>query len=371
MVQTTYTPAVVASCVVPAVQNAAGNANVREAVNYYTATGASPGLPAESEDGTSQWTASIKLGTATTAETAAATFQGHSRSKAGEVAWYTGNLRQKQWAEAARKRQQLYYGSINTARGSAKAVATQMADGASYDQPSSLAAPFASNDVNTTLMVASAAGANKAMGVSATARDSSTTGSVQHVPSGRTQSSTAGEEWKMTWAATTASMKAWNDANTSSPGAVSLWWAKARDLTASVDNWHTKWTADNLKLTVSNGGFAESAQQTTGAQNAACNVSAAGAGAWVTAHSVNSSANGDADKGACKTACQTAARTALLIDPDTTGPTVDNGGMTMAKWAAASTAWCGGYSYTAGNAANAKCQFNTGDDQAAVNAADT
>lgn len=74
MVQTTYTPAVVASCVVPAVQNAAGSANVREAVTYYTAPGVSPGLPAESEDGTSQWTASVKLTAATTAETAASTF---------------------------------------------------------------------------------------------------------------------------------------------------------------------------------------------------------------------------------------------------------------------------------------------------------
>jgi hypothetical protein len=311
------------------------------------------------------------LTTATTAETAAATFQGHSRSKAGEVAWYTGNLKQKQWAEAARKRQQTYYGSINTARGSAKAVATQMADGAAYDQPGTLVAPFLSNDVNTTLMVASAAGANKAMVTSATARDSTATGSGMHVPSLRTQSVTAGEEWKMTWGATVASMKAWNDANTASPGAVSLWWAKARDLTASVDTWHTKWTADNLEMTVSNAANAESAQQTTGSQDATCNVSSAGAGAWVTAHSVNAAANGDADKGACKTACQTASRTALLIDPDTTGPTVDNGGMTMAKWAAASTAWCGGYSYATVNASNAKCEFNTGDDQAVVNAADT
>lgn len=43
----------------------------------------------------------------------------------------------------------------------------------------------------------------------------------------------------------------------------------------------------------------------------------------------------------------------------------------MAKWDAASTAWCGGYSYTNGNSANAKCEFNTGDDQADINAADT
>lgn len=262
MVQTTYTPAMPASCEVPAVPNAAGTGNAREAVTYFTASGASPGLPAELEDGTQQWTASVKLATATTAESAASTMQGHPRSKAGEVAWYTGNLRQKQWAEMARKRQQTYYGSINTARASAKAAATQMADSNSYDQPNPLEAPFLANEANASIMTAGASGANKAMVAAATARDAAGAGAI-NMPAARTQSTNAGEEWKMAWATTTASMGSWKSAN-ATPGAVSLWWAKARDLTASVDAWHTKWTADNLEITVGDAGFAESVQQTTG-----------------------------------------------------------------------------------------------------------
>lgn len=361
MVQSTYTPGMPATCVVPAVANADGTGNVREAVTYHTAT------TTETEDGTVQENATVKLTAATTAEAATSTVQGHSRAKAGEVAWYAGNLREKQWTEMARKRQQTYWGSINTARASAKAVASSMATTDGWDQPGTLAAPFANNEANTSLMTASAAGAKKAMIAAATARDSASTGSGKHMPAARTQSTNAGEEWKMTWGITTASMGSWKT-NNSSAGAVSLWWAQARALTDKVSDWHTKWTSDVLELTTGHASFAIAEQQTTGSQSANCNEST---GTWVTAHSVNSSANGDADADACKAACQAAARTALLTDPDTTSPTVDNGGLTMAKWDATSTAWCGGYSYTNGSSANGKCKFMTGADDAVVNAADT
>lgn len=88
-----------ASCVVPAVANPAGGDNIREAVTYYTigpnlaGTTATGGLAAESEDGTSQWTATVSHAYATSAEISESTFQTFSRTKAGEVAWYTGNLR--------------------------------------------------------------------------------------------------------------------------------------------------------------------------------------------------------------------------------------------------------------------------------------
>jgi hypothetical protein len=67
-----------------------------------------------------QWTATLKHVTATNNEAATSTVEGHPRTKAGEVAWYTGNLAQKAWSEAARKRQQIFYGSINSARVSAE-----------------------------------------------------------------------------------------------------------------------------------------------------------------------------------------------------------------------------------------------------------
>lgn len=98
-----------ATCVVPAVLNEAGDANAREAITYYTigpnlaGTTASGGLATESEDGTSQWTATVIHAYATAAEVAESSFQGFDRTKAGEVAWYTGNLRQKTWTENMRK----------------------------------------------------------------------------------------------------------------------------------------------------------------------------------------------------------------------------------------------------------------------------
>lgn len=157
----TYSTTQPASCVVPAVP-AATTGNAREAVTYYVASGASPGLPAESEDGTSKWNAHLVHTTATTAEAATSTFQAFTRNKAGEVAWYTGNLRAKQWTEMQRKREQTFYGSVNTARAAALAVATNMSTGATYDVPAT--APLDN-------MTASAAGAKKAMDTAATARD--------------------------------------------------------------------------------------------------------------------------------------------------------------------------------------------------------
>lgn len=111
MVQATadYTPAIVSTCVVPAVLNEAGDGNAREAVTYYTAgpdlAGTTPGggLATESDDGTSQWTATVIHTYATDAESATSTMQGQTRTKAGEVQWYTGNLRQKTWTENMRK----------------------------------------------------------------------------------------------------------------------------------------------------------------------------------------------------------------------------------------------------------------------------
>lgn len=165
--------------------------------------------------------------TATTAEAATSTFEGHSRTKAGEVAWHTGNLAQKTWTENARKRQNTFYGSIDGARSTAKSVANNMSVTSGYDQPATLAEPFASNTVNTTIMVANAAGAAKALAAAVTTRDTAATGTPINMPAARTQSTNAGEEWKMTWTTTMASMQAWKNAN-STPGAVSLWWAAAR-----------------------------------------------------------------------------------------------------------------------------------------------
>jgi pyruvoyl-dependent arginine decarboxylase (PvlArgDC) len=97
-----------ASCVVPAVLAADGTTEVRGAVTYYSTTDANAGgLAAETEDGYSKWTATLVHTTAETAENATtATLDGsYQRTKAGEVAWHTGNLRAKQWTEQMRRKE--------------------------------------------------------------------------------------------------------------------------------------------------------------------------------------------------------------------------------------------------------------------------
>lgn len=118
------------TCEVPAVMNAAGDTQVRPAVTYYTigpdllGATASGGLAAESDDGTSKWTATVVLNYATSAENAESSVQSHPRTKAGEVAWYTGDLRRAQWVENMRSREQTFWGSVDTARSTALGVAT-------------------------------------------------------------------------------------------------------------------------------------------------------------------------------------------------------------------------------------------------------
>lgn len=366
MLPGTYTVAAPASCVVPAVPDAAGTGEARGAVTYYIASGASPGLTAESEDGTSKWNAHLVHTTATTAEAATSTFQAFTRNKAGEVAWYTGNLRQKQWKAMQRKREQTFYGSVNTARASAKAVATNMAEGASYDVPSS--APLDN-------MTASAAGAKKAMDASATARDlvtaGASAGSLYHMPSLRTQSTTVGEEWKMTWGPTVASLKAWKTANTATAGATSLWWVKARDVTAAYDAWWTKWGTDSAKLTQGNAAFTETLIDNSGANGKCALTNTTDGGTW----SVN--AGGDANIAGCKTACEAVSVQALVYNCDTTAgaggatTTATNGGAACPIASAASTTWCGGYSFDSAAASGSKCSLLANADDPAHSTADS
>jgi hypothetical protein len=339
-----------ASCVVPAVANdplVGGDA--RAAVTYYTT-----GLAAESEDGTSRWSATVVHTAATTALSAESLQEGHQRTKAGEVAWHTGNLRAATWTENQRKREQAFYGSVNSARSNAKGTASNMSTGAVYDQPGTLVAPFLSNDVDTDLMTASAAGAKKALDTAASARDSATSGSVKHVAAARAQSATAGEEWKTVWTRTLAGLDAWDAANSSSPGPSALWWAQAKLHAVALNTWWTSWDSGSAELTPGNAAMAETEVQTTASQSAACKVDAspAGGGTWG-ADPGNASA-----AAACKTACQTAARDALLVNPDTATPTVDNGGLSMAAFSGgAVTTWCGAYSFETGGTL---CRLLTG-----------
>jgi hypothetical protein len=252
-----YTISVPSTCVVPAVLNEAGDANAREAVTYYTVgpdlagTTASGGLATESEDGTSKWTATVYHVYTTAAEVAESNFQSHDRTQAGQVAWYTGNLRQATWTENMRKHEQTFWGSVNSARATALAAATKEADDASHDvaNPS----PF---DITT----AGDPGAAKALETARGARDqtsSSNPGSGYSMSAARAQSSTSGEEWKTVWTDGHTAMNAWKAANNSVKGNAWLWFEKAAILGDAVAAWHTNWTTNADKLTVGNGAFTE------------------------------------------------------------------------------------------------------------------
>lgn len=350
-----------ASCVVPAVLAADGVAEARGAVTYYstTDTGAG-GLAAESEDGYSKWTATLVHTTATTAENAESNSldSTYQRTKAGEVAWHTGNLRARQWTEMARTRESTWFGAVNGSRATALAAATLMADNNTHDQPNPLVAPFLNNAADATIMTAGSAGANKAMVAAATARDVAThtdPGSGYVMPGARAQNGNAGQEWKMgAWAVTTATMNSWKTAN-ATQGASWLWWDAARAVTTAMSNWWTKW--DTGGATGSAGltagvGMTETEVKTSGGSSAKCDTSGAG---WA------ADAGAGASAAACKTACETLSINALLVDPDTNTPTVDNGGKTAPVFtgATAATGWCGGYSY---DGANDTCHHLTGSD---------
>jgi hypothetical protein len=157
---------------------------VRPAVTYFLASGSAPGLAAEAEDGTSMWTRQVVLTDATTAlnaVTSPSAMGGIPRTKAGEVAWHTGNVIQATFINQQRARENAFYATINAAKGSALSTATSMAEDADYDQPNTLGVPFLNNAVDE-LMTASAAGATKALGTALTTR---TTGSDKAMPSTR------------------------------------------------------------------------------------------------------------------------------------------------------------------------------------------
>lgn len=133
----TYSATLPATCVVPAVMDETQSPAVQErpAITYYTAKGASPGLPAESDDGTSRWTAQVVLAEAEAAEaatTSPAAMGGIARTQAGVVAWHTGNVVQKTWLHNRRVREEAWYKAVNTSRSNALTVATAMADTDSF-----------------------------------------------------------------------------------------------------------------------------------------------------------------------------------------------------------------------------------------------
>jgi hypothetical protein len=334
---------------------------VRPAVTYFTASGADPGLPAESEDGTSMWTRKVVLADATTAEGAessSAATGSLSRTKAGEVAWHTGNVVAAKFVEKQRERESAFYTTINVARAAALATATSMAGDDAWPQPDTLVAPFLNNAADTDIMTASAAGANKALKEAKDARDHATTGAGISMPSTRTQSSTAGEEWKWTWAALTfGQMNTWKT-NNASAGASYQWFTAAKAVTAAVDNW---WTAyGNGASDVDD----ETEEVKWDNNNTPTSTSCDTTG-W--------SADVDAtDIAECKAACVNLKVDLFNADLDTTDPDVDNGGTTFAKYrdgtdpAVAVTTWCGAYSWHNGGGTGQKCYTRIGDDTAAA-----
>lgn len=89
-----------------------------------------------------------------------------------------------------------------------------------------------------------------------------------------------------------------------------------------------------------------------------------------------------ADIANCKSTCVALKSGLFNASVDTTGPTVDNGGTTFAKYrdagvdsttlAAAVTTWCGAYSYVATGGADQKCyHFINGGSTAATSGTDS
>lgn len=171
------------------------------------------------------------------------------------------------------------------------------------------------------------------------------------MPSARTQSTDAGEEWKTTWAITAASMDTWTTNNASNKGATLLWWEAAVPVTVAYNAWKLAWDAEPLDASMS--------ETTVNQTN--CDL---GSGTWTTDNSAAQAATTIAE---CKAACTGATIAALVMNPDTTGgsngatTTANNGGMSAPKTSAHGSAWCGAYSYNdSEGTANLKCQLMLG-----------
>lgn len=165
----------------------------------------------------------------------------------------------------------------------------------------------------------------------------------------------------MTWAIDNTSMDAWATANTSNKGPAFLWWEKAELLGDALAAWWTEWYND-IATPVTNGTQKGAVQMTAGGANIdtslsaeyACNVD--GGAAWTDgAGTDNDSAS------ACGAACFGKTAAALLVNPDTTNPTVANGGLTAPSYTGAGTGWCGAWSFNGvpanHHSSGAKCKF--------------
>lgn len=133
------------------------------------------------------WTRQVVLTAATAAlnaTTSPSAMGGIARTKAGEVAWHTGNVIQATFINQQRARENAFYTTINVAKAAAMGTANNMATDDSYDQPNPLVAPFLNNAVDE-LMVAADPGATKALATALAARDHATTGAAKAMPSTR------------------------------------------------------------------------------------------------------------------------------------------------------------------------------------------
>lgn len=123
-------------------------------------------------------------------------------------------------------------------------------------------------------------------------------------------------------------MDTWST-NNSTPGASHNWWVKARAVSTETATWHSQWTTEALSNT--------SDAQTVGSVGNICNQSLPASG-WET----DAASGADAD--ACLDACRTLNLNQLTVNPDTSGPTVDNGGQTFAAWES-TPHYCGAISW--------------------------
>jgi hypothetical protein len=242
---------------------------LRPAVRFYSSK-ANLAAEAEPADGSpwSKWTAQLTLDIAqcqvdyvascaqlpqVTQGNVVETLAGNEYTRAGAVAYRTGDFRAKTWVKNQRTYEAAYYTEVNASRAAAKNAINSYAT----DNSNTVA-----NGDGSAYGLADGDGALKAQEAAATTRDGYTTlaevgagtksaGSAYRLAAGRTPGANA-QAWTMTWAVDATSMEAWwdlNDAgNGGTAGAVWSWWDKAKDVSVAASAWHTKWAADNAEM---------------------------------------------------------------------------------------------------------------------------
>lgn len=323
------------------------NANLASRPNY---------LSAESLDGGEKYTATLLKTEADTALSTAADRSGEAggsamgstaRTRAGVVAWATGNYRAANWMKQQKTVEKSFYTNVKNLRLAAKALVTANNNASTTDYTNATTGyGIATGCTGSETACQSRA---KWLAAKLAARDSTSSGSGFNMPGTRAVTSGTGNEHLTTWTIDASSLDTFTT-NNGTAGATFLWWSAARGLTAALDAWYTAW-GSSATTTTMNSADASGAIENQIYASASNPVSCDTTTGWT--------ANAAANVGACKLACVAYTYGKIVKDWSYTpsGGTAVDYSASLAPAFDATGGYCGAYSWDDDGATDQKCKL--------------